>query len=152
MESLKMRTKMFAAAAAAIVASAALPSLAAPAQPDLIVKFSTSNGRVQLRNIGNKKSKKALVTIVCKKISGRGSCPDPNPKKVAKYLNPAFPNAAVVKFGPIKPGKRKNHVLNFWPGLVFASGKYQFTLIADASNNNIESDEANTTIAIKTVP
>ena len=92
-----MHSKIFAAVAVAIVTGAALPSFAAPAQPDLIVKFSTSNGRVQLRNIGNKKSKKALVTIVCKKISGRGSCPDPNPKKVAKYLNPAFPNAVVVK-------------------------------------------------------
>ena len=148
-----MRSKIFTAVAAVIIAGAALPSLAAPAQPDLIVKLSTSNGRVQLRNIGNKKSKKALVTIVCKKISGRGSCPDPDPKKVAKYLNPAFPNAAVVKFGPIKPGKSKNHVLKFWSGLVFASGKYQFTLVADASNTNLESNEANnTTIVIKTVP
>ena len=148
-----MRSKILSTVAAVIVAGTALPSLAAPAQPDLVVKFSTSNGRVQLRNIGNKKSKKALVTIVCKKISGRGSCPDPNPKKVAKYLNPAFPNAAVVKFGPIKPGKSKNHVLKFWSGLVFASGKYQFTLVADASNTNLESNEANnTTIVVKTVP
>ena len=147
-----MRSKFFAAVAAVIVAGAALPSLAAPPQPDLIVKFSTSNGRVNLRNIGNKKSKKAIVTIVCKKISGRGSCPEPNPALVGQYLNPAYPNAVVVKFPAIKPGKGKNRVLNFWPGLVFASGKYRFTLVADASNTNLESNEANTTIVVKTVP
>ena len=149
-----MRSKIIAAATALVMAGAAFPAVAAPGKPDLVVKFSTSNGRVHLRNIGNKKSKKAFVTIVCKKISGRGSCPDPDPKLVGKYLSPAFPNAAVVKVGPIKPGKSKNHVLKFWPGLVFAPGdKYQFTLIADASNTNIESDEGNnTTIVVKTGP
>ncbi len=147
-----MRSKFFAVATALVVAGGAFPSVAA-AKPDLIVKFSTSNGRVHLRNIGNTKSKKAIVTIVCQKISGRGSCPDPNPKLVKKYENPAYPNAAVVKFGPVKPGKSKNHVLKFWPGLVFASGKYRFTLVADASNNNVELNEVNnTTIVLMNVP
>ena len=147
-----MRSKFLAVATALVVAGGTFPSVAA-AKPDLIVKFSTSNGRVQLRNIGNTKSKKAIVTIVCQKISGRGSCPDPNPMLVKKYENPAYPNAAVVKFGPVKPGKSKNHVLKFWPGLVFASGKYKFTLLADASNNNVEPNEVNnTTIVIMNVP
>ena len=85
--------------------------------------------------------------------SGAGSCPDPNPGLVAPYLNPAFPNAVTVKFSPLQPGKRKNHVLSFWGGLAFAPGKYRFTLIADASGTNNESNEGNnTTVVIKTVP
>lgn len=148
-----MRSKILATAAALLTAGATFPSVAAPAKPDLIVKFSTSNGRVQFRNIGNKTSKKAIVTIVCTKVVGRGSCPEPDPRLVGKYINPAYPNAVVVKFGPIKPGKSKNHVLSFWPALAFASGKYQFSLIADASNNNAESNEVNnTTVVIKNVP
>ena len=148
-----MPGKFTAAAAALLMAVAAAPSTAAAAKPDLIVKFSTSNGRVNLRNNGNKKSKKSVVTIVCQKISGAGSCPDPNPGLVAPYLNPAFPNAVTVKFSPLQPGKRKNHVLSFWGGLAFAPGKYRFTLIADASGTNNESNEGNnTTVVIKTVP
>ena len=142
-----------AAAAALIAVSATATTAAAAPQPDLIVKFSTSNGRVHLRNEGNKTSKPSLVTIVCTKISGAGSCPDPDPKLVKKYENPAFPNAATVKFGGIKGGKAKNHLLKFWPALAFAPGKYRFTLIADASGTNAESNEGNnTTVVIKTVP
>lgn len=151
-----MSVKKIAAAAALLMTVSALPSSAGSlvaASPDLIVKFSTSNGRVNLRNVGTKSSSKSVVTIVCQKISGRGSCPEPNPKLVKKYENPAFPNAATVKFGGIKAGKSKNHVLNFWPTLAFAPGQYRFTLIADAGNSNGESNEGNnTTVVIKTVP
>ncbi len=151
-----MSVKTIAAAAALLITASALPSSAGSfvaASPDLIVKFSTSNGRVSLRNVGTKSSTNSVVTIVCQKISGRGSCPDPNPKLVTKYENPAFPNAATVKFGGIKAGKSKNHVLNFWPSLAFAPGQYRFTLIADAGNSNGESNEGNnTTVVIKTVP
>lgn len=148
-----MKHKVLAAAAALVVAGTAFPSVAAPKKPDLVVKFSTSNGRVHLRNEGNKNAKKSIVTIVCKKVAGRGSCPEPNPKLVAKYLNPAYPNAVVVKFGTLKAGKNTNHVLDIWPSLGFANGTYRFTLIADASNNNAESNEGNnTTIVFKTVP
>ena len=151
-----MSGKFTVAAAALLMAISAVPSSAASlvaASPDLVVKFSTSNGRVNLRNIGTKKSSKSVVTIVCKKISGRGSCPDPDPRLVKKYENPAFPNAVTVKFGSIAAGGSKNHVLNFWPSLAFAPGKYRFTLIADASGANAESNEGNnTTVVIKTVP
>ncbi|HMB47806.1 MAG TPA: CARDB domain-containing protein, partial [Afifellaceae bacterium] len=83
----------------------------------------------------------------------RGSCPDPKPKLVQKYENPAFPNAATVKFGSLKASSSKNHVLNFWSSLNFAPGQYRFTLIADAGNTNAESNEGNnTTVVIKTVP
>ncbi len=140
------------AAAVLMMAGSAMPAIAA-GQPDLVVKFSTSNGRVHLRNEGSKNSKPTLVTIVCQKIAGRGSCPDPDPKLVKKYENPAYPNAATVKFGAIKAGKNKNHLLKFWPALAFAPGQYQFTLIADVSNTNAESNEGNnTTVVIKTVP
>lgn len=150
-----MSVKLKAAAAAMLIAVSAAPSDAGfvAASPDLIVKFSTSNGRVNLRNVGTKSSGKSVVTIVCQKISGRGSCPDPNPKLAGKYENPAFPNAATVKFGGIKAGKSKNHVLNFWPSLAFTPGTYRFTLIADASGANGESNEGNnTTVVLKTVP
>ena len=130
-----MRSKIVAATAALVVAGAA------------------SNGRVHVRNEGNGKSQTTVVTIVCTKISGRGSCPEPDPKKVAKYLNPAYPNAAVVKFGPIQAGKNKNHVLNFWPGLVFAAGNYRFDLVVDPSNTVAESNEGNNTKSVvKSVP
>lgn len=147
-----MLGKITASAAALMIVMSAAPSSAAP-QPDLVVKFSTSNGRVHLRNEGNKKSKPTLVTIVCQKISGRGSCPDPDPKLVKKYENPAYPNAATVKFSAIQAGKNKNHLLKFWPALAFAPGQYQFTLIADVSNTNAESNEGNNTaVIIKNVP
>ena len=141
------------AAAALLMAIAVTPSTAAPAKPDLTVKFSTSNGRVVLRNTGTKASKKSVVIVVCQKISGPGSCPDPHPALVAQYLNPAFPNAATVEFPAVQPGSQKVHALKFWSTPAYGSGKYRFTLVADALDTNPESNEGNNkTVVIKTVP
>jgi len=145
-----LRGKMVLAAGMFVFASAT-PAMS-KGLPDLKPNFNVNTGVVTVKNIGITKSKRVYVTIRCKRIGG-GSCPDPNPALAASYENPLFPNRATVKVPRLKPGKSLSHKLKFFKSLKFRKGKYRFFVKADASNIQLESNEANNKrVVLKVVP
>jgi len=143
-------TRFMLTTAGIALAGALLSSDANAAGPDLVPIFDVNTGRVAVRNIGDAVAGPSFVTIECAP-AGRNPCPEPPP--VPQYENPAFPNKVTVKVPRLGKGKLFKHKLSFYGGLVFLSGSYNFTVIADDGNNVAEGNEANNTIVeVKTVP
>ena len=121
--------------------SAAKSTKLAAASPDLSpIPSRMSHGTVSVKNYGAAAAGKSIVTVVCKKKGG-GSCAE-HPS-MARYTNPAYPNALVVTVPPLTPGKVYNFKLPFWNALVWAPGNYNFAMKADASNAIAEINEGN---------
>jgi hypothetical protein len=125
---------------------------AAMADPNLVPQFNANTGTVKVTNTGADPTLIAtFATVECTALNG-GMCPDPAPAMVAPYVNPAFPNKATVLIIPLNPGAQHNHVLAFYAGLVFAPGKYVFTVCADAGADVVEKSERDNCIRVtKTV-
>jgi hypothetical protein len=121
---------------------------AAMADPNLVPKFNTTTGTVKVTNTGADPTLVvSFATVECTALNG-GMCPDPAPAAVAPYVNPAFPNKATVLIPPLGAGAQHNHVLGFYAGLVFAPGKYVFTVCADAGNDVKEKSERDNCIRV----
>ena len=133
----------------------AVPSFAGA---DLVADFDTATGTVKVTNIGDSFASISVVTVECKRRSppvvGRGGgCPDPAPAAAAPYMMPAFPNKVAIAVKPLKPGEIFTHAIAFFPGLVFPSGRYSFTIVADAGFSVGESNEGNNVVVrLKNVP
>ena len=117
------------------------PSALTASAPDLSpIPSRMKHGTVSVKNFGTATAGKSIVTVVCKKV-GRGSCAE-HPA-MAKFTNPAYPNALVVKVKPLKPGQVFNYKLPFWNAMVWPAGKYSFSMKADASGAINELNETN---------
>ena len=114
----------------------------AAGQPDLVPGFNTKTGVITVKNNGDAPAGKSVATIGCATAVPAG-CPEPAPAAIAPYENPAFPNVASVKFGPIGPSKKKSHALSFYKDLLWAPGPYWLTVCADAGNDVVEKNERN---------
>lgn len=104
------------------------------------------HGVVSIRNTGTTASAPSIATVVCHLPGQRGGCgPDMPDDLMEDYEDPAYPNAVVVQIPAIQPGHVYSHTLTFWDEIDWATGAYQFDFVADASNTNNESNEANNT-------
>ena len=143
-----------------LAASALTCALVSPAfaGPDLVADFDVASGTVKVTNMGDSFASISVVTIECKRRKpvvrgGGGGCPDIPAAAAAPYMLPAYPNKVAVRVKPLKPGEIFIHALPFFPGLVFPSGAYAFTVIADDGNSVPESNEGNNVIVrTKIVP
>lgn len=118
------------------------------AGPDLKPKFNVKTGTVQVTNVGDADAAASWVTVSCA-AAGGGACPDPAPADAAPYLNPAFPNAVAIEVPALVPGKTFNHTIDFFDTLVFAPGKYAFTVCADAGADVAEDSERNNCVSVR---
>lgn len=122
------------------ILSLGVATAAGPA-PDLRpVVGNPMNGKVGIVNKGTAVAGPSKLTILCKKVGG-GSCAESG--RMAPYIDPAFPNKVTVNFNALNPGASKSHILAFWNVLVWAPGKYVFSIKADAANVVAESNESN---------
>lgn len=107
---------------------------------NLVPGFNTKTGRVVVKNIGNDLAGRSVATISCGASSGT-SCPEPNAVQLAPYLIGGYPNKAAIRANPIKAGGQFMHKISFYNSLVFAPGKYYFTVCVDAGNHVVETNE-----------
>lgn len=129
---------------AAVIAATALVAVAPAAQaadlPNLKPGFNTKTGKVTVKNVGPGDAGRSIATVYCQALGG-GGCADPTPAQLAPYLNPAYPNHAVIKFGPVSGNSSKSHTFPFYNSLVWAPGSYIFTVCVDAGKHVKESNE-----------
>jgi hypothetical protein len=111
------------------------------------------NGTVGVKNSGHGAAGPSLLLLDCKamtapslthKVSGSG-CVQLSERAKAMYSDPALPGKFVVKVPALAAGASYNHTMSFWPTLVWNSGSYQITGMADAANTVAESNEMNNT-------
>ena len=145
-------------AALVAILIAAIPGGAALAQasltakaPDLVpIPSRMLKGTVSVRNAGSAAAGASVATVVCTKIGG-GTCAE-NPA-MAPFTDPAYPNAIVVEVPALAIGKVYSFKLPFWKLLVWPSGKFSFSVTADAAGAVAETNEGNNQkAAIMTVP
>jgi hypothetical protein len=113
------------------------------------------DGKITVKNIGTRTSGPSKLTLDCVKLevpSQMNSCPELPPSFAATYFDPAFPKNATIKVPTLAPGKSFTHTLSFWNVLVWTTGKYKFTAIADPAHQFGERKTANTTTRVLTVP
>ncbi len=130
------RAIFFATAAAVLVSSAA----AADVQPNLRPGFNVNTGQLTVKNVGPGDAGRSIATVRCNTTAPSG-CPDPAPAQIAPYENPAFPNAAAVKFKPIAGNSGASHTFPFYAGLAWGPGVYTLTVCVDAGKHVAESSE-----------
>ncbi len=140
-----MRASISAIAVAALAASAA-PLAAKPPVPPPVLMANGPNlvpipsrmakGTISVRNTGTVAAGPFKVTVECKT-----KCADPAPADAAPYTDGAFPNKITVSVPGLSPGHVYNHKIAFWDSLVWRSGNYEFTVVADAANTVAETDE-----------
>ncbi|MDZ4867484.1 MAG: CARDB domain-containing protein [Alphaproteobacteria bacterium] len=149
-----MRLPIIALACIAIagIANAAPPEGVSPVKPGIppVIAVKASNlvpiasrmtkGTISVRNTGTIAAGPFKVTVECKNL-GKGSCVDPPEDAVAPYEDAAFPNKLTVTVPGLAPGHVFNHKISFWDGLVWPSGNYEFTVVADAGGAVAETNE-----------
>jgi len=126
--------------AALIVLGGSIQLSAAPAQPNLVPAFSVQTGKVAAKNIGTAPARPSIITVKCTGMAG-ASCPDPTPAQAAPYLDAAFPNQLAIDAPKLAAGASHSHAIAFFNSLVFAPGKYVFTVCVDAGSDVAESTE-----------
>jgi hypothetical protein len=141
-----MRASIFAAA----VVITAMPLAAKPPVPAPVIAVNAPNlvpiasrmakGTISVRNTGTVAAGPFKVTVECK-----SKCADPLPADLAAYTDAAFPNKVTVSVPGLSPGHVYNHKIAFWDSLVWSSGNYEFTVVADAANTVAETNEADNT-------
>jgi hypothetical protein len=150
-----MRTSIFAAACVCAIAGGAAvaapptpgvgPAITAKA-PNLVpIASRMQKGVVSVRNTGSAAAGAFKVTVDCNVMGGEGGCADPGERAAAPYEDPAFPNRLTVSVPGLAPGHVFNHKIAFWDGLVWASGNYEFTVVADAGGVVAETNEGDNT-------
>lgn len=150
-----MRTSIFAAACLCAIAAGAAgaapptpgggPVIAAKA-PNLVpIASRMQKGVVSVRNTGSAAAGAFKVTVDCNVMGGEGGCAEPSPRDAAPYEDPAFPNKLTVSVSGLAPGHVFSHKIAFWDGLVWASGNYEFTVVADAGGAVAETNEGDNT-------
>ncbi len=113
------------------------PVLVAKA-PNLVpIASRMTKGTISVRNTGTVAAGPFKVTVECKT-----SCAEPSAVDVAPYTDAAFPNKLTVSVPGLSPGHVYNHKIAFWDALVWRSGNYEFTVVADAANTVAETNEA----------
>lgn len=111
------------------------------ASPDLVpIASRILHGTASVRNVGSAASGPFLLTVQCQKQGGGGCAEHPG---VARYVNPAYPDRAVIQVPGLAAGHVFNHKFPFWEELVWPAGNYNFVLEADAGKNIGETNEGN---------
>jgi len=125
-----------------------------PKSPNLVPTASRmKHGTVSVRNVGSAAAGPFKVTVECNVVGRRGGCADPPRRAVAPYEDPAFPNKLTVAVPGLAKGVVFNHKIAFWDALVWASGDYEFTVVADAGSTVGETNEGdNTGTTVMNVP
>lgn len=134
--------KSILSAAAVAATSVALVASAAQAAdlPNLVPGWNDKTGTVTVKNIGGGDAGRSIATVHCKAMGG-GSCADPTPAQIAPYQNPAYPDRAAIKFGPVAGNSSKSHTFPFYNSLVWMPGNYILTVCVDAGKHVKESNE-----------
>jgi hypothetical protein len=141
-----MRTSILAVAAIALTAPlAAKPPVQPPVLiakgPNLVpIASRMAKGTISVRNTGTVAAGPFKVTVEC-----HSHCAEPAPADAAAYADAAFPDKVTVSVPGLMPGHVYNHKIAFWDGLDWPSGKYEFTVVADAANSVAETNEADNT-------
>jgi hypothetical protein len=147
-----MRTSLTAACAliACITVATAAPPNATPNTPPVITTKAPNlvpiaprmlKGTVSVRNTGSADADAFKVTVECNVVGRRGGCVDPPKGAAAPYEDAAFPNKLTVSVPSLAAGHVFNHKIAFWDGLVWPSGNYEFTVVADAGAAVAETNE-----------
>ena len=135
-----------AAPPASVPASPAIPPVIVAKAPNLVpIPSRMQKGTVSVRNTGSAHAGPFKVTVECNVMGRRGGCVDPPRDAVAPYEDPAFPDKMTVSVPGLAPGHVFNHKLSFWDGLVWPSGNYEFTVVADAGGTVAETNEGDNT-------
>jgi hypothetical protein len=132
----------FAVVAAPLAAKPPVPApVIAANAPNLVpIASRMAKGTISVRNTGTVAAGPFKVTVACS-----ASCAQPAPAESAPYEDPAFPNKLTVSVPGLSPGHVYNHKIAFWDSLVWRSGNYEFTVVADAANTVAETNEADNT-------
>jgi len=118
-----------------------IPPVIAVKAPNLVpIASRMTKGTVSVRNTGTMASGPFKVTVECKNL-GKGGCAEPSKADVAPYEDAAFPDKLTVTAPALAPGNVFNHKISFWDGLVWPSGNYEFTVVADAGGAVAETNE-----------
>ncbi len=115
------------------------------AQPDLVPQLNfPMNAAVGVQNNGTTAAGPSHLTINCTKFGqADGGCPDT--PGMGAYVDPAFPNRAVIDVPALEPGESFSHDLTFWNAIPWTPGTYVFDAEVDAGSDVAESNEANNT-------
>lgn len=140
--------------AAGIGAAQPGPGGIVPKSPNLVpIASRMLKGTVSVRNLGSAAAGPFKVTVECNAVGRRGGCAEPPKRAAAPYEDPAFPNKLTVAVPGLAVGHVFNHKIAFWDALVWPSGSYEFTVVADAGAVVGETNEGdNTGTAVLTVP
>jgi len=141
------------ACAPLLVASSAVgaPPPAVPNVPPVLVAKAPNlvpiasrmqKGTMSVRNTGSAPAGPFKVTVECSVMGERGGGAEPSPREAAPYDDGAFPNKLTVSVSGLAPGHVFNHKIAFWDSLVWPSGNYEFTVVADAGGTVAETNEA----------
>jgi hypothetical protein len=110
--------------------------------PNLVpIASRMTKGTVSVRNTGSADAGAFKVTVECKNL-GRGGCVDYPKADIAPYLDGAYPNKLTVSVPGLGAGAVFNHKLPFWDSVVWPSGNYEFTVVADVGGTVNETNEA----------
>lgn len=141
-----MRASIFAAAAAGFAVAAAPLAAKPPVVPPPVLVAKAPNlvpiasrmtkGTISVRNTGTVAAGPFKVTVACS-----ANCADPAPADLGPYTDAAFPNKLTVSVPGLSPGHVYNHKIAFWDSLVWRSGNYEFTVVADAASTVAETNE-----------
>lgn len=128
--------------AAGLAAALALPA-GASAQPDLVPQLNfPMNATVGVQNQGATASGPSHLIINCTAFGqADGGCPDA--PGMAAYVDPAFPDRAVIDVPALEPNESFSHDLTFWDSIPWVPGTFVFDAEVDADNVVAESNEAN---------
>ena len=119
-----------------------IPPIITAKAPNLVpIASRMAKGTASVRNTGSAAAGPFKITIECKNLGG-GGCVDPARGATAAYEDPAFPNKVTVTCPGLAPGHVFSHKLSFWDALVWPSGNYEFTVVADAGAAVAETNEA----------
>jgi hypothetical protein len=135
-----------AAPPASVPQTPGIPPVIATKGPNLVpIASRMTKGTVSVRNTGATGAGPFKVTVECNRMGGRGGCAEPRPEASAPYEDPAFPNKLTVAVPALAAGHVFNHKIAFWDGLSWASGNYEFTVVADAGGTVAETNEGDNT-------
>ena len=116
--------------------------------PDLVATLPVPmTGQLTIKNVGTATAAATKLTMDCQKEDSapdaQRTCPDLPSEAAATYYDPAFPMNLTIKVPALAPGESFSHTLSFWSKFQWPSGKYKFTVIADAAHVLHESDVKN---------
>lgn len=118
-----------------------IPPVIVVKAPNLVpIASRMTKGTVSVRNTGTVAAGPFKVTVECKNLA-KGECAEPPEPAVDEYEDPAFPNKLTVTAPGLAPGQVFNHKISFWDGLVWPTGNYEFTVVADAGGAVAETNE-----------